>query len=169
MYRLMVDREDVRNKKLAFILLKNGMQGLRLGWKEDLGLKEQRPVLMLEHRTLPLTEILPFSGDLYWEDTDDWDQFVLTDKALFIQDKVFPRGSGVSPVSKQILDQLQVYLTGAGLRVIAYGDPVDSFTRKYHPVARSQKPNRSLNGLLILGQVDLETGEIWPMPEELVA
>jgi hypothetical protein len=50
------------------------------------------------------------------------------------------------------------------MRIIGYGDTIDPNTRTYQPFRTSEKIPLVHKGMVILGQVDLETGEIWPLP-----
>lgn len=167
MLRLLAYDEVIQDKTLARTLLKAGVAGLYLGWQQDLGELEVVPGLFAMN-SQPLTEIPPGIYELLWEHDGSMEQLMFTSKAIFWGSKVYPLGNGITKVLAGQLNQLKVYLTGSGTRLIAFGDPVDPNTRKYQPYRSSDKVPQVLSGMVILGQVDLETGEIWPLPQELM-
>lgn len=168
MLRLMAYDEVIADKKLARTLIKGGLSGLHIGWKPDLGDDEVVPgVFGGKFKPIPLTTLPPGMYELLWEEDGSMEQLVLTDKAIFWGAEVYPRGTGISRVAPQALRGLQDYLTGSGIRLIAYGDDVDPNIREYNPIRSSDKIPGVYRGMVILGQVDLNTGDIWPLPKEL--
>lgn len=171
MLRLCAYSEPIVDRNLAKNLLKGGVAGLTMGWKRDLGELEQPPLwLVFKDRHRPLTEVPAGVHEIWWEDACETEQLVFTDKAVFMGINVYPIGSGITRVTPAHLKDLQRYLIGAGLRIMAYGDHVDPNVRKYQPLRSTEKVALAHpGGLPLLGQVDLETGEIWPLPPDMTS
>lgn len=168
MLRLMLKSQAIEDPKLAKTLLKGGVLGLSVGWMNDLGVKEERPMFLEGRLDLPLHHLESGMYDLFWEKDGSMDQLVLTEKNIFWGTGVFVRPSGIARVLAAHLGSLQVYLTGSGMRVMAFGSETDPTDRKYHPY-RARELVRSMNGTQpLVGQVDLETGEVWPLPKDMI-
>lgn len=166
MLRLLAYDEVIQDKKLGRTLIKGGAAGLYMDWRRDLGELEVVPGLFAM-TSKHLTEIPPGVYEILWEEDGSMEQLVFTKKAIFWGTAVYPIGNGISKVPPGQLNNLKAYLLGAGLRVIAYGDNLDPNGREYKPFRSSETIWPTFKGHVILGQVDLETGEIWPLPEEL--
>lgn len=170
MLRLCAYDEPINDKRLVKTLLKGGVAGLTLWWKQDLGELETWPSFLKakggDYPThVPLAQVPPGVHEVRWEDDGSMEQLVFTDKAIFWHTSVYPIGSGITKVNPAELEGLRRYLISAGLRVMAFGDLVDPNMRKYQPYRSTEQiPLAHPGGLPLLGQVDLETGEIWPLP-----
>lgn len=170
MLRLCAYDEVIQDKRLVKTLMKGGVAGLTFWWKQDLGELEAWPNFLKakdgDYPThVPLTKVPPGVYEVYWEEDGSMEQLVFTDKAIFWNTSVYPIGSGIARVNKNDLEGLRRYLVSAGLRVMAFGDVSDPGCRKYHPYrSTEQVPLAHPGGLPLLGQVDLDTGEIWPLP-----
>lgn len=162
--------EVIEDKQLAKTLLKSGVSGLTMCWKPDLGGTEERPIWSAvrqdEQGFIPLMNVPMGVHEILWEKDGSMEQLVFTDKAIFWGSNVYPKGSGISKVVPHELHQLQVYLNGSGMRIIAFGSDEDSMARRYQPYRASEKVPEQFKGHLLLGQVDLNTGDIWPIPKE---
>lgn len=167
MLRLLVFDEVIQDKRLGRTLIKMGVANLFMGFRQDLGELEVVPGLFAMGDQ-PLTELPSGIYEVLWPEDGAMEQLVFTAKAIFWGNAVYPIGSGISRVPPGQLHTMQAYMTGSGLRIIAYGDAMETSSRQYHPVRSSDKIPAIYKGSIVLGQVDMETGEIWPLPQELI-
>lgn len=167
MLRLQVDREVIEDLKLAKTLLRGGVSDLAVGWKQDLGSKEEKPSWAYELAFIYLKDLGPGVYDFFFDKQDCIEQWVITDKAIFWEDRIFPKGTGILGVPNYQLENMQAF-TGSGMRMFVYGSANDTQYRAYNPVRLPEKPKPRHKDLELLGQVDLETGDIYPVPKEML-
>jgi len=165
--RLLVFDEIIQVKRLGRTLIKAGTAGLFMGFRQDLGEREVIPGLFAM-KDQPLITLPPGVYEVLWQEDGSMEQLVLTAKAIFWGAAVYPIGNGITRVPPDWLKTMQTYMTGSGLRIIAYGDALETDNRQYNPVRSSDKIPPIYKGSVVLGQVDMATGEIWPLPKEFV-
>lgn len=164
-----METEVINDKQLVKTLLKGGVSDLAVGWKQDLGSKEEMPSWYHPpDSTYIFLKDMPHGVyDFFFEDQDSIEQWVITDKAIFWADKIFTKGTGILGVPQYALENMQAF-TGSGMRMFVYGSATDNQYRAYNPVRLPDKPKPRYKDLELLGQVDLETGDIYPVPKELL-
>ena len=158
MVRLLLGHGMIQDRDTGINLLEKMPKGLML-IEVDPQTREALPGFVVrEVATLPT----PYVGRIIWE-IEGHEQLIITDDNIFLEDVVLDRVDHqklVMPIKKSQLKSFQSALQGSGLRLFAYGSTDDAEARVFEIVRSGATPPDEKEDHPLLGQVDIETGEI---------